>query len=390
MAKRSKIATKFILPVDESRATETFGFGDNSNLVDKGINGGSSTPDWYHIGVDYDYFTGTQDEQFIFAVANGEVHEIGLDDGSGSGYGNYVILRHTLPGNGQEDVYSFYAHMEEAPLVEEGDFVDIGETLGFVGETGFVIGEHLHFEMRLEDPNFTQGGIYSGSYDTLPQFNQGVAEGVLFDPDEFVRDYETTSALMKDFTPDKPGLGNVPLENLPDVAKDRIGIDTGNEVTVNFEDATTLPGGVIADGYLGLDWDNFILLDPEAGFVSFPSGYSNGTVSGDIIALNAFTDPASISDTESDFDLESAYFTAAWNDGLILDVFAYDDGILTGRDTIELNTQDPVLYYFGDEFSSIDELRFESSGGVNAGFDGSGTQFVVDDLSLVIYDEFLF
>ena len=212
MARRPKIATKFIVPVDESRAKETFEFGGNSDSVDRIINGGASQPDFYHLGSDYDYFGNVeQEDQFVFAAANGQVVEIGLDDGSGSGYGNYVILKHILPGN--QELYSFYGHMDEEPLVSMNEFVDIGDQLGLVGDTGFVIGEHLHFEMRFDAPTFIGSGPGKGSYDTLGQFNQGVALGEIFDPDTFVRDYSSTDALMKDFAPkggpdlDKPQQG---------------------------------------------------------------------------------------------------------------------------------------------------------------------------------------
>ncbi len=57
------------------------------------------------------------------------------------GYGNCVIVRHS---NGLETVY---AHMSKI-LVESGQKVDAGTTLGLGGNTGHSYGSHLHFEIR--------------------------------------------------------------------------------------------------------------------------------------------------------------------------------------------------------------------------------------------------
>jgi len=57
------------------------------------------------------------------------------------GYGNCVIVRHN---NGLETVY---AHMSKL-LVESGQKVNSGTTLGLGGNTGHSYGSHLHFEIR--------------------------------------------------------------------------------------------------------------------------------------------------------------------------------------------------------------------------------------------------
>lgn len=191
MPKQAKLATKFRRPVD-SDAEITFGWGENDNEVDAVLNAINGTPtdtDWIHLGTDYDYDSRLPEDMEVVAVANGTVLEVGIDDGSGSGYGNYVILEHKLPN--KDIVYSFYAHMAEPPLVEVDDIVDIGEQLGIVGDTGTAVGAHLHFEVRFS-PNFTFGGPQSGSYDTVDQFSAGTSTGFLFDPDEFVLNYLST------------------------------------------------------------------------------------------------------------------------------------------------------------------------------------------------------
>jgi vancomycin permeability regulator SanA len=57
-------------------------------------------------------------------------------------YGNVVIIDH---GGGMTTVYAHLAGF----TVGEGDQVDDGQRLGFVGETGRSSGPHLHFEVRV-------------------------------------------------------------------------------------------------------------------------------------------------------------------------------------------------------------------------------------------------
>ena len=62
--------------------------------------------------------------------------------GCGGGYGNYVIIQH-------DGTYStVYGHMQSL-AVSEGDYVSAGQTIGYVGTTGFSTGYHLHFEIRV-------------------------------------------------------------------------------------------------------------------------------------------------------------------------------------------------------------------------------------------------
>ena len=60
----------------------------------------------------------------------------------GNGYGNYVLIDH------EDGTYStMYAHLQKV-IVSEGDYVEKGQTVGYVGTTGWSTGYHLHFEIR--------------------------------------------------------------------------------------------------------------------------------------------------------------------------------------------------------------------------------------------------
>ena len=60
---------------------------------------------------------------------------------SGSGYGNYVIIDH---GDGWA---SLYGHCSST-AVYEGQHVDRGQIIAYIGESGYATGPHVHFEIR--------------------------------------------------------------------------------------------------------------------------------------------------------------------------------------------------------------------------------------------------
>jgi len=76
----------------------------------------------------------------IRATAAGQVI-VAKSSGWNGGYGNYVVIKHA---NGTQ---SLYAHNSSNTVVV-GNYVDAGETIAYVGNTGKSTGAHLHFEVR--------------------------------------------------------------------------------------------------------------------------------------------------------------------------------------------------------------------------------------------------
>lgn len=107
----------------------------------------------FHDAIDIANGMGTH----IIASAKGQVF---LKDYMPGGYGNYIVLEHTLPSN--QKIYSLYAHLQEASFREKGEVVDQGEVVGYMGCTGNTrprpCGVHLHFAI-ISDTNQGQGYI---------------------------------------------------------------------------------------------------------------------------------------------------------------------------------------------------------------------------------------
>lgn len=124
----------FIWPVDGGHVT-------------CGINGY-----WGHTGMDIGANRGT----VIRAAASGTVVKAVRQYYA---YGIHVKISH---GNG---IYTLYAHMSQL-AVSYGDYVQQGQIIGYVGQTGNAYGNHCHFEIiingRFMDPAKYIGTYYPG------------------------------------------------------------------------------------------------------------------------------------------------------------------------------------------------------------------------------------
>jgi murein DD-endopeptidase MepM/ murein hydrolase activator NlpD len=115
------LSTPSIWPV---RGRVTSGFGPRRAP----LGGGTAM----HLGIDISNRIGT----LIRAPARGAVTFVGRE----SGYGIIITLDH---GNG---IITRYAHLNKA-FVQEGDYVQRGDVIAEVGNTGRTTGPHLHYEV---------------------------------------------------------------------------------------------------------------------------------------------------------------------------------------------------------------------------------------------------
>lgn len=101
----------------------------------------------------------------IYAVADGVVEQAG----PASGYGNWVLLNHTIGG---KRVTTLYGHIENGHLkVKAGDKVKAGQQIADVGNAGVSTGPHLHFGVY-------PGGWKSGAgVDPMPWLSKFKAAG---------------------------------------------------------------------------------------------------------------------------------------------------------------------------------------------------------------------
>ncbi len=88
----------------------------------------------FHSGVDIYCSRGTP----VIAADSGEVIQTGYH----GGYGNFILIYHG------GSFATFYAHLDGF-AVSSGQPVSKGQTIGYVGTTGWTTGPHLHFEVRI-------------------------------------------------------------------------------------------------------------------------------------------------------------------------------------------------------------------------------------------------
>ncbi|MGH8850048.1 MAG: peptidoglycan DD-metalloendopeptidase family protein [Casimicrobiaceae bacterium] len=91
-----------------------------------------------HKGVDFAAPMGTP----VRAAADGKVHFAGRQNG----YGNVIILQHAGANS------TLYAHLSRfAAGTKAGARVTQGTVIGYVGQTGWATGPHLHYEFRVDN-----------------------------------------------------------------------------------------------------------------------------------------------------------------------------------------------------------------------------------------------
>lgn len=143
-------------------------------------------------------------------------------------------------------------------------------------------------------------------------------------------------------------------------------------VTLNFD--TFSDGSNIPNGYYGLNWFNFVAVDPTA---LPPSGFATGVVSTPNVISNFMGSPAEFS-SDTPFTFNSVFLTAAWNNGLNINVAGFRNGEQVQGATLLINTYEKS--YVALNWTNVDRVSFTAFGGASAGFSGSGPLFAADNL----------
>jgi len=137
----------------------------------------------WHRGLDFTCGTDTH----VYAVADGTVVDLYEDyrDDEGTGFGNYVLIRHNERHWDRRTtqwayVYSIYAHLSEDSIrYSEDQDVYAGDWIADVDNTGASSGSHLHLQLCLHpQPDRTIATLSSSTTSRNPElwlqpFNDG-------------------------------------------------------------------------------------------------------------------------------------------------------------------------------------------------------------------------
>lgn len=100
-------------------------------------------------------------------------------------WGNYVCVR------GTDGLDYYYCHLKSR-AVTEGQIVNVGDKLGVMGNTGYSLGAHLHFEVRRGSEKINPETILAiqnktGTYTARSQFEEDIdllaKKGIINSPD---------------------------------------------------------------------------------------------------------------------------------------------------------------------------------------------------------------
>jgi len=111
-------------------------------------------PSAVHTGIDIPAKLGT----IVLATGPGEVVWAGWGLYTGDPvneddpYGLAVVILHDF-GYQDHPLYTVYAHLKQVDVIT-GQWLQTGDVLGKVGETGFTTGPHLHFEVRIGENTY--------------------------------------------------------------------------------------------------------------------------------------------------------------------------------------------------------------------------------------------
>jgi hypothetical protein len=158
-----------------------------------------------------------------------------------------------------------------------------------------------------------------------------------------------------------------------------LGCSTAQAAVITFDDLPATDTDAIQNGYHGFNWgDNFMTSVAYIHKDTLPgTGFANGVVSGDYAAFNNFATTSTI--TSDLFTFNGAYLTAAWNEGLLVEVTGFLNNLALFTKTVTLGTQQAQWFDFN--FIGINQLSFRAWGGTPGNPNEGGEHFVMDNFT---------
>jgi hypothetical protein len=171
---------------------------------------------------------------------------------------------------------------------------------------------------------------------------------------------------------------------------------TRSQTVVTFDDLhETGTGTWVANGYRGLDWDNFIannaILFTNIAPYFFDyyltnglSGNYYGIMSASTVAISGGATGAAISST-TNFNFQSVYLTGMFNSNMNIEVEGFRSGALLYDTTVVASATAPTLFTFN--YMDVDQVAFNPTGGEPAFGTPSWPEIVMDNLTFEFVPE---
>jgi hypothetical protein len=155
---------------------------------------------------------------------------------------------------------------------------------------------------------------------------------------------------------------------------------TANATVITFDDLPATEADAIHSGYQGFNWgDEFWTSVAYIHKNTLPgTGFENGVVSGNYAAFNNFATTSTISGDI--FNFNGSYLTAAWNDGLNIEVSGFLNNLLLFTQTVIVNTH--TAQWFDFNYTGINKLSFRAWGGTSISPGEGGEHFVMDNFTI--------
>jgi hypothetical protein len=159
-------------------------------------------------------------------------------------------------------------------------------------------------------------------------------------------------------------------------------------VVIFDELPNTATATFISNGYQGLIWSNFLVINGVVQPTFYPfktNGVYFGTVTASNVTYNGAGAPAEIVSPATNFNFLSVYLTGMFKSNLNIEVEGFRDGNLVYNQIVVASATSPTLVTFN--YHDIDRLHFSSFGGQPAFDASSGTAFVMDNFTFEFVPE---